>query len=244
MIELHQYPSIWGLPSLSPFCIKVETYLRKNEIPYRVVVEKNPGRGPKGRMPFIVDQSTVIADSTFIFQHLGQSGKFTVNKSPMVEAQSLAFQRMVEENLYFVLLYSRWVDPEGWKVLKKEFLPLFPPWIGTPFLHLIRNQLKRQAYEQGLACHSRDEVYEIGERDVEALAHLLGHKPYFLGEERTDLDATLYSFLITILKQPIESPLKASVLNHPNLVNYCLREEMTFFPEFTDQNASWKKVIL
>jgi len=48
MITLHQYPGCWELPSLSPFCIKVETYLKMTGIPYKVVVENDPRHGPTG----------------------------------------------------------------------------------------------------------------------------------------------------------------------------------------------------
>ncbi len=235
MVELHQYPSIWGLPSLSPFCIKVEMYLRKNKIPYRIVVEKNPARGPNGKMPFITDGSTVVADSTFILQYLAKSRSIEKSIDPIIQAQGWAFQRMVEENLYFVLLYSRWIDQTGWAVVKKEFKALFPPLVGAPFLRLIRGQLTRQARAQGIGMHSLDEVYEIGRRDLEALSILLGSRPYILGEEFAELDATIYSFLITILKQPVESRLKASLVSHQNLVHYCKREERACFPEFANK---------
>jgi hypothetical protein len=43
------------------------------------------------------------------------------------------------------------------------------------------------------------------------------------------VDATLYAFLTTILKQPIQSELQAAVLNHPNLVAYHDRQDQVFF---------------
>jgi glutathione S-transferase len=224
MIELHQYPAIWGLSSLSPFCIKVEVFLKRNNLPYRVVVEKNPARGPKGKMPFIRDGESVVADSTFIINHLTQA--YSLNKTetdPLIEAQSLAFQRMIEEHLYFVLLYSRWIDPVGWSVLKREFAVLFPPLLGGPFLHLIRSQLRKQAHAQGLGRHTRKEVYEIGRRDLKAISSFLADKPFLMGDQWMAIDATLYAFLTTILKQPIDSELKAAVMDCANLVAYSKR---------------------
>jgi glutathione S-transferase len=235
MIELHQYPAVWGLPSLSPFCIKVEMHLRQHQIPYRTVTETNPARGPKGKMPFIMDGHETVADSTFILLHLERTRGIKAKGELLAHAQALAFQRMVEENLYFVLLYSRWIDPVGWNVVKKEFQGLFPPLLGAPFLRLVRRQLRRQAQAQGIGKHSATEVYEIGNRDLQAIATFLGSKEYVLGESYSALDATIYSFLLTILKQPIESSLKAAVLSHKNLVDYCRREERKCFPEFVDK---------
>ncbi|MNK90494.1 hypothetical protein D3C87_1105510 [compost metagenome] len=233
MIELHQYPSIWGLSSLSPFCIKVEDFLKRNQVPYRIVVEKNPARGPKGKMPFIRDLTnggnTVVSDSTFIINYLMETYSLHSAKvDPALQAQGLAFQRMIEEHLYFILLYSRWMDPVGWKVLKQEFTPLFPAIIGPPFLLFIRRQLRKQAQAQGLGRHTSQEVYEIGLQDLNAISSFLGEKPFLLGDHWTAVDATLYAFLTTILKQPIDSELKAAVLSHPNLVAYHQRQDQEF----------------
>ncbi|WP_374077967.1 glutathione S-transferase family protein [Bdellovibrio bacteriovorus] len=235
MIYLHQYPAIWGLPSLSPFCIKVEMYLRKNKIPYRVVIEKNPARGPKGKMPFIRDGEHVIPDSTFILQHLAEKRGLQSSAGALQEAQGIAIQRMVEEHLYFILLYSRWIDPKGWSILKTEFAPLFPPLIGVPFLIFLRSRLRSQAYQQGLGRHTQEEVYRLGSQEMKALSDLLGDKTYFLGTQFSEVDATVYAFLITILKQPIESHLKKTLLTHPNLVAYCLREEAECFPDYVNR---------
>ncbi len=232
VIELHQYPAIWGLPSLSPFCIKAEAFLRHHKIKYKVVTEKNPASGPKGKMPFIKDGLTVIADSTFILDYLFDNKIQTEHVDPYLKAQGIAFQRLLEENLYFILLFSRWIDPIGWAILKKEFTPLFPPIIGKPFLYFLRHQLKKQAHKQGIGRHSLKEIYNIGRKDIESLSNFLGAKHYFLGDARTSLDASAYAFLITILKQPIPSLLQETVLSFSNLVQYAQREERALFPEF------------
>ncbi len=36
MITLHQFARVWDIPNLSPFCSKVETYLRMAGIPDKV----------------------------------------------------------------------------------------------------------------------------------------------------------------------------------------------------------------
>jgi glutathione S-transferase len=231
VIELHQYPSIYNLSSLSPFCIKVEVFLRKHKIPYKIVVQKNPARGPKGKMPFIRDGHTEIADSTLIIHYLSEKLGIEPEQSPIAHA----FQRMIEEHLYFVLLYSRWIDPIGFYKIKSDFTSLFPPIVGTPFLYLIRRNLKKQAHAQGLGRHSKNEVYEMGRRDLQAIASQLGENPYIMGSSFTAIDATVFAFLTTILKQPIESPLKKALQSFPNLVSYCERQDALLFPEFHNE---------
>ena len=135
---------------------------------------------------------------------------------------------MIEDSLYFCLLYSRWVDPAGFKKVKSEFKILFPPMIGGPFLELIRRNLVSQSKAQGLGRHSFEEVYGIGEKQISALAVFLGDKQFFFENKVTYFDATAYAFLSTILRQPIESPIKKNIIYHHNLCAYVNRLDILF----------------
>lgn len=223
MITLHQYPPAFNLPSLSPFCIKVEFFLKVAKLPYQVKVERNPARGPKGKMPFIVKDSMTLADSSFIIDHLIKTHSLDHLEVKIERSQMIAFKALIEESLYFILLYSRWVDEKGFNKVLEEFIPLFPPFIGKPFLSYIKRNLTAQSIAQGLGRHSLEEVYEIGRRQIEALAEFLGDKEYFFENKITSFDATSYAFLSTIIKQPINSPLKFAVLERTNLCAYVTR---------------------
>ncbi len=69
MITLHQFARVWGIPNLSPFCSKVEAYLRMAGVPYRTA-DALPPMGPKRKLPYITDAETKIADSRFIIEYL------------------------------------------------------------------------------------------------------------------------------------------------------------------------------
>jgi hypothetical protein len=49
MIEVHEFPTTWGI-NPSPFCIKVEAYLKLAGIPYTPVVAL-PFRAPRASSP-------------------------------------------------------------------------------------------------------------------------------------------------------------------------------------------------
>ena len=63
MIRLHQFPPLWGLSSASSFCLKLETYLRMAGLDYEVAVETNPGKAPKGKLPYIEDGNRYFKDN-------------------------------------------------------------------------------------------------------------------------------------------------------------------------------------
>lgn len=226
MIYLHQYPQAWGLSSLSPFCIKVEAFLRQSKLEYEVIVERNPRRGPKGKMPFIVDKGVSIADSGFIISSLIRNYNLdSYNQfNSAQKAAAHAFEKMIEENLYFILLYARWVDSESRVKTVSEFAKLFPPIIGPLFLKLIRKNLTEQAYLQGIGRHTASEVYIKAEQDLRAISDYMHDQSYFLGSAWSPVDASLFGFLITILRQPVAPRLKELVERFPNLVAYAERE--------------------
>ena len=69
-IKLFQFPRLFGIPNVSPFCCKLETWMRIARIPYEVVSTPDPRKGPKGKLPFIEDAGVRIADTSLIVDHL------------------------------------------------------------------------------------------------------------------------------------------------------------------------------
>ena len=61
-IKLFQFPRLFEVPNLSPFCCKLESELRIAGIPYETVNISDPRKGPKGKLPFIEDGSRRIAE--------------------------------------------------------------------------------------------------------------------------------------------------------------------------------------
>ena len=58
---LFQLPRMFGIPNVSPFCWKLETWLRSRRFPYEVVDAPDPRKAPKGKLPFIEDAGVRIA---------------------------------------------------------------------------------------------------------------------------------------------------------------------------------------
>ena len=220
MIKLYQFPPVFGR-NVSPFTLKLETWLKLAGLPYQVVAIRNPGQGPKGKLPFIEDDDgSFIADSSLIIEHLSRSRGIDLDAGldARQRAEALALQRLVEEHLYFVLVWSRWLDREGWQTWRQALLGSIPPPLRQIAAIALRRRVRNGLYAEGLGRHRRDEIYAMGEADLAALASVLGARPFFAADRPTTIDATAYGTLANILLVPVESGLKRSAAGFANLV--------------------------
>lgn len=220
-IVLYQPPPAWGTPSISPFCIKLETYLRITEIPYSVGGFSR-SKAPKGKVPFVEIGGAYMGDSQLIIEKLEQrlaaEGKTPLDGdiAPRDHAIARMVRRTLEEGYYFVGLYQRWRRDEGYALMRDAFKQ-FVPGIALPFVRRMQN---KKLYEQGTGRHSYEEVMEIGAKDLDALAELLGDQPFLLGDKPRTIDCTVFGFLESTLGFPLEGPLRKRGENHANLVAY------------------------
>lgn len=231
MLKLYQFRPAFGLPNASPFCMKVETYLRMTGIPYECPRRADIRRAPKGKLPYIVDGGRVIADSSFIVDYLKSTygDMLDAHLAPAERAVALAMQRLLEENLYWAVLYTRWVDAAGWTLTREAFFGWMKPplsWIVPP---LARRGLRRELHGHGMGRHAPEEIIAIGCRDLTALADYLADKPYLMGDRPTSLDAAGYAFLANLLWVPLDSSLKRHAAARANLGDYCARMKARYF---------------
>lgn len=233
MIKLYQFPRVMGLINAGSFCAKVETYFKMAGLDYEVVELADPRKAPKGKLPYIEDDGVVIADSTAIIEHCKAKYGDALNEGMPEQAATVghAFKHMLDENLYFAILYNRWADPEFWPITKEAFKPMFPPVIGGLLLEKLRKDMIKVLNVQGIGRHSRDEVYAIGNSDLDAVSKFLGDKPFFHGDKPRDTDACVFGHLMQVIVAPHETPMKAHAKSLPNLVDYCDRMRDRFFAE-------------
>lgn len=221
MLKLYQFERTWGIPNLSPFCCKVETYLRMANIDYEIKPAL-PLRAPKGKLPYIEDNDQKLGDSRFIVPYLKSAYHDLdqeLNETQL--AASVAMQRLLEEHLFWVALYSRWqYNDENWQVNKQAIFGKLPIIIRDVIANRTRKKIQQQILGHGTGRHQADEIFTLGKQDVDALAASLGDKPYFLNDQPTTLDASAFGLLVNIIACPIESPLKEYSLSKDNLVHY------------------------
>jgi glutathione S-transferase len=121
MIKLYKFGSIGDVCDASPFCVKIEAYLRLADLPYEALCGAQYLRkAPKGKLPFIEDNGKIIADSNFILKYLKETYGDTLDGdlSDADKAIAHAFIKMIDENLYWVLVHARWKLDNNWAILR------------------------------------------------------------------------------------------------------------------------------
>jgi glutathione S-transferase len=239
MITLHKYISAWGLPDISPFCSKLEIYLRMAGWKYTTKVGDSR-KAPKGKLPFIEIDGQTISDSSDIIDALEARADHPLGTPLDVglpvadQAVGRAMQSMLEEHFYFVSAYNRWGKDEGWAqyqpvlkdFVKQAGVPNFAAGLVTG---LIRRDVIKSIRNQGVGRHSEAQINAIGIKLLGAVADWLGDKPYMLGEQPRTIDATAYAFLSGVLYAPIEGPIKEHLQSRSNLVAYCARMKVRYW---------------
>ncbi len=232
MIKLYQFHPAWDLPNGSPLCLKLETYLRMVEIPYENFWTNNVNEAPQGQMPYIDDNGTILGDSNFIIDYLKSAYDYDLdyhlNASEL--AMLMAMKRLIEDSLYWVVLYSRWREPRNWQKTKEEFFGSLSPVVKPIVASLARKQILKNLQGQGMGRHEAFEIYQIGIKDLTAINDFLADKPYLMGEQISSVDASAYGLLANILWTPIESPVSDQARTMKNLLAYCHRIRDRFYP--------------
>ncbi|MBK6513676.1 MAG: glutathione S-transferase family protein [Polyangiaceae bacterium] len=230
MIHLYQLPGAWGVSSVSPFCVKLEAYLRFAGLPFETRFG-DPRKAPRGKVPWLEDDGVVVADSQRAISHLVAKHSVALDERLSASERTLghALRRMLEEGTYFGMVWLRWGDPKGWAAYRPILVGMAPPVIGGAVIGLIRRQLLGQLRVQGVGRFEEQEKQELVIRDFAALAQALGDKPFLFGDQPTSFDATAYAFVASLLAFPVSSPARDFAEKCENLVAYKNRVTARYF---------------
>jgi len=225
------YPAGHGTSDISPFVVKLETWLRLSGIPYE---GRTGGRSvmPKAKLPVAEIDGRLIPDSSAIVAHLQTHDPRALRDEHLSAAQqahSLAIQALLEDRLYWVSFYLRWCVPanvQRYKPLLMDYaLRAVPGWqrplvkaMATPIMSGLARSMRQQAWQQGVGRHGLDEVLAQGQQGWQALSTLLGEQSYLFGDQPSSVDATLFAWVHTLTRHPFPSPLQDFVKAQPNLM--------------------------
>ena len=231
MITLYQFPRAMGLTNASPFCMKMETWLKMSGLEYQIKGLMDSRKAPMGKLPMIDHDGQKVADTGNIIPYLEKACGVDLDASlnPQQKAISHSFTRMLEEHSYWGIVYGRWIDDGVWPQVREVWFGKMPPGVKQLLSGFLRKQVKRDAHGQGLSRHPKQEILRRLEQDMQAVSVQLGGKDYFLDAEPHNVDATLYAFLANYLWPTLDWRYSALVSAHPNLVAYCERMKARYF---------------
>ena len=241
MITLYHFADDWGFDP-SPFCLKLETYLRLARVPFEKRISLMAFmRAPKKKLPYIVDDGKVVDDSEGIIEYLKRNYDVSLDSwlTPAQRATGHAVRRMLEDGTYWTLIYSRWMEDKIWHHFRAVLFGAVPNPLQSVMAGFVRRDYKRRLYGQGLSRHSRDEIYAICANDIESVSVLLGDNEFFFGDKVSSVDAVIYGFLGNAFYAPLETPPKATIAKYANLVAYLNRiRESVQAPPTSNTNAA------
>jgi glutathione S-transferase len=221
MITLYSFGPYFGLPDASPFVIKAMLLLKFAGLPFE---ENRRGymRAPKGKLPYIDDDGTIVPDSTFIRFHIEKKYGFDFDAGlePEQKAAAWAIEKMCEEHLYWSVVATRWCDDENFAKGPAQFFKAVPALVRPVVQALVRRRVKKRLNSQGFGRHTPAEQDTLAIADVDALSALLGDKLYLMGERPCGADAAVFGFIASLLTPVFASKVRSATERHQNLTDY------------------------
>ncbi len=232
MLKIYGFGPAPGLPDLSPYVMKAMTLLRMAGVDY-VVDTTGFRKAPKGKLPYIDDDGVIVADSTLIRFHLEKTRgvDFDAGLTSEQRAQSWAIEKFCEDRVTNYIALHRWCDDANFaRGIGAFFDKMLPAPIRAPVKWMVRRGIV-QRYRHNLARFSKEELTAFAARDADALATLIGDKPYLMGDAPCAADTAVFATLILLLDPATNSPLRDAALAKPNLVAYRDRMMGRYFPK-------------
>uniref|UniRef100_A0A0K0E319 Failed axon connections n=1 Tax=Strongyloides stercoralis TaxID=6248 RepID=A0A0K0E319_STRER len=237
-----QFPRSGCIPQISPFALKLETWLRATKLNYQNISNNFTVFSNKGQIPFIELNGRQVADSNAIIEHLKEKFNCDIDRSLSEEQKAIgrAIRLLAEESVFRILIFNRYkhtewfVGSEGFgdvlSGLKKKFFEK----VG---LKMFKRKLESKCQAHGIGRNKEHEVEDILKGDLKALSVLLAGKPYFFGDSFTTIDATVFGQLAQVYYTPIlnrQAIIKFMDEETPNLVEFIKRIKETYWSDWDE----------
>jgi len=234
VVVLHQFGRGKFCPNLSPFALKVESFLRLTGIKY--VVDTDAPFGPKGKCPWITLNRIDTADSEFILERLvNEFGIDLESHLSKTEKASAEMARIVaEEQLFWCVIYWRyWLD-QCTSFLKSQ-TAMFSGLGKYIFLKFITKSIRKKADAHGIGRHSEEEIFLITQKTLQILSDYLGPQSFFGGSHPCKADCAIFGQLSQLMWNAPDSKYEDLMkVNFPRLANYCKTMKDRLFPDWND----------
>jgi hypothetical protein len=158
-IKLFQFPRIFGIPNVSPFCCKLRDLAAHwAGIPYEVVDTPRSAPGAQGQIA--VRRRRWRAHRRHLADRgsPGEDPRRRSRRPPRrlaAVAIALLVQRTLGEHYAFVLAYTHILRDEGWQHTRTRFDSV--PVIVRPLVRsIVRGRVEKMLWKQGVLRHSHE----------------------------------------------------------------------------------------
>jgi glutathione S-transferase len=232
MITLYTFGPYFGLPDASPFVTKAEMLLKLAGLEYRT---DRGGflRAPKGKLPYIDDDGVIVADSTLIRMHLERKRGIDFDRGLSARERGIAWavEKMLEDNLYWLMIYWRWLVDANFERGPKGFFNRAPAFVRPFIIRAVRKRVRRNLWGHGIGRHNEAEMTVMADRLIESLAQIFGDNAYLMGAQPCGADATAFAFIAGAMTPHFDSPIVKTISTHATLVAYRDRMMRQYYPE-------------
>lgn len=232
-MKLYLFKRPAGLPNLSPFCVKLETYLRMAGVAYTPVFGFDSKKNNKQQMPFVELDGKFIGDSTLIIDELIRRNGDNVDchLSATEKAVSQAFQTMLENHFAKFIIWFRWVDKCGFAQFKDVAFVGVPKFVKTFIAPMIAKKVGKNLYNEGTGRLSVDEMLHLARKDLDAVSNYLGDREFFFGDKPSMIDAIIFATIGNVALSTIDIPLRDLTLKYDNLLAHSKRMMQAYFSD-------------
>lgn len=162
MLRLFSYPDLYGVADNNPYGLKIYAFLKLCKLAFQHEHILDTKSAPRGQLPYLVDGEKTVGDSDAIISHLITRYALTIDDDLTANQRDtdLLVRRMLDD-LYWVMSYSRWVDPRFWPLFREALLTTHPD-ITEAALEAAREYNFTRYHYQGIGRYEPEAVYARG----------------------------------------------------------------------------------
>lgn len=232
VVYLYQFHRSPVVPNISPFCLKLETWLRANKIKYEVCGTWTR-RSKEGKLPFIEFNGEHIADSQLIIFRLQKYFKIDDGFTGEDRGVARAVDRMIEGSAFYALVYFKAVENAKSLLNPKVSGSPAPAFITNLIARRFSDELRVRVRANGMGRHSRDDIINILRKDIQAVDDILGDKKFLLGDRPSIADFTVFGHLAATYFLPFRQPITDMLDDEfPRVKAHIERIRAHYYPEW------------
>lgn len=234
MLKLYSFGPAFGLIDPSPFVTKVNLFLTINNIEFETICDPQElQKAPKKKFPVISDNGTIVADSLFIIDYLSKKHNIDMDANLNDEQRATAhlIGRSLEENLYWCLVHSRWIQDDTWPIIKQRFFGDMPFPLNSLVPFIARRSTQKRVNSQGIGSHTNNEIMDIAKRSFESMSTLIGDKEFIFGDQISSLDIIAFAQIGAFTLATIDNESTRLAKQYDNLVKFTQNIQETYYSD-------------